>query len=171
MGGSIMENRILNDLEAIKLAILIEERGERFYRLSAERVDDPSAKSLLIKLADDETEHRDTFQKLYNEFLNQKEQFSDDYLFDQDVSAYFSAIASSLLFPSEDEQDRIIEELTGVGDVLKFGIQTEKDSILLYTQLVISSKLPEAKDAFRRLLREEKQHLIDLQKLASSIKS
>ena len=44
----------------------------------------------------------------------------------------------------------------GVGDVLKFGIQTEKDSILLYTQLVISSKLPEAKDAFRRLLKRGK---------------
>jgi len=48
-------------------------------------------------------------------------------------------------------------------DVLKIGIQAEKDSILYYTQMVISSKFVEAKDAFRRLIKEEKKHLIDLQ--------
>ena len=169
MGGSSMESKIFNDLEAIKLGIAIEERGEKFYRKSAKKMEDEDVKALLLKLADDESDHRDTFQRLYNEFLAQKDQFSDDYLYDQEVSAYFNAIANSLIFPSDEEHSKAIESITGVKDVIRIGIQTEKDSILLYTQLVISSKLPEAKDAFRRLLREEKQHLIDLQKIASTL--
>ena len=56
-----------------------------------------------------------------------------------------------------------MDNLQSLEDVIRFGIQIEKDSILLYTQMIISSKLNEAKDAFRKLLREEKRHLIDLQ--------
>lgn len=171
MGGSVMDSKIFNDLEALKIAITIEERGEKFYRRSAEKVDDEFVKALLIKLAEDENDHRDTFHKLYNEFLAQKDQFNDDYLYDQEVSAYFNAIADSLIFPNDEEQARMIEGISGIDDVIKIGIQAEKDSILLYTQMVISSNLPEAKDAFRRLLREEKKHLIDLQRIASSISS
>jgi len=70
---------------------------------------------------------------------------------------------SSTVFPSQEEQDEIFKRIDGIVDVLKIGIQAEKDSILYYTQMVISSKFVEAKDAFRRLIKEEKKHLIDLQ--------
>lgn len=158
-----MSINIFNDLEAIKLAIAIEERGEKFYRHSARRVNDDAARNLLERLAEDEDEHRSVFEKLYQEFLKNKESFDDQYLYDQEVTAYFNAIAHSLVFPNEEEQNDVVENLQSTKDVIRFGIQIEKDSILLYTQMIISSKLTEAKDAFRRLLKEEKKHLIDLQ--------
>ncbi len=158
-----MSINIFNDLEAIKFAIAIEERGERFYRQSARKVNDGAAKSLLERLAEDEKEHKAVFEGLYREFLKNKDSFDDQYLYDQDVTAYFNAIAHSLVFPDEEEQDGIVDNLRSIDDVIKFGVQIEKDSILLYTQMIISSKLTEAKDAFRRLLKEEKKHLIDLQ--------
>ena len=46
---------------------------------------------------------------------------------------------------------------------LELGIQAEKDSILFYTEMIINARYVEAKNAFRRLLKEEKKHLIDLQ--------
>lgn len=156
-----MPVNIFNDLEAIKLAIAIEERGERFYSQSVPRVEDEEARSLLQKLAEDEKEHKAVFEGIYQDFLKGKDGFDDEYLYDQDVTAYFNALAYSLVFPEEEAQDAM--KLQTLEDVLRFGVQIEKDSILLYTQLIISSKLPEAKDAFRRLLKEEKQHLIDLQ--------
>ena len=158
-----MSINIFNDLEAIKFAIAIEERGERFYRQSARKVNDGAAKSLLERLAEDEKEHKAVFEGLYREFLKNKDSFDDQYLYDQDVTAYFNAIAHSLVFPDEEEQAGIVDNLRSIDDVIKFGVQIEKDSILLYTQMIISSKLTEAKDAFRRLLKEEKKHLIDLQ--------
>jgi len=154
---------IFNDLEAIKLAIAIEERGERFYRQSARKVSDSTARVLLERLAEDEKEHKAVFEGLYQEFLKNKGKFDDEYLYDQDVAAYFNALAHSLIFPNEEEQARVVDQLQSLEDVIRFGIQAEKDSILLYTQMIISSKLSEAKDAFRRLLKEEKRHLVDLQ--------
>jgi len=153
---------IFNDLEAIKLAIAIEERGERFYRQSARKVSDSTARVLLERLAEDEKEHKAVFEGLYQEFLKNKGKFDDEYLYDQDVAAYFNALAHSLIFPNEEEQARVVDQLQSLEDVIRFGIQAEKDSILLYTQMIISSKLSEAKDAFRRLLKEEKRHLVDL---------
>jgi len=158
-----MTMNIFNDLEAIKLAIAIEERGERFYSQSARKVEDEAARSLLQKLAEDEKEHKAVFEGLYQEFLKSKDRFDDEYLYDQDVTAYFNALAHSLIFPDEEEQDDVMNNLQSLESVIRFGIQIEKDSILLYTEMIISSKLPEAKDAFRRLLKEEKRHLIDLQ--------
>ncbi|MDN5277521.1 MAG: hypothetical protein PWR01_1486 [Clostridiales bacterium] len=158
-----MPINIFNDLEAIKLAIAIEERGERFYRQSARKVSDSTARVLLERLAEDEKEHKAVFEGLYQEFLKNKNEFDDEYLYDQDVAAYFNALAHSLIFPNEEEQERVVAQLQSLEDVIRFGIQAEKDSILLYTQMIISSKLSEAKDAFRRLLKEEKRHLVDLQ--------
>ena len=158
-----MSINIFNDLEAIKLAIAIEERGERFYRQSARKVSDSTARVLLERLAEDEKEHKAVFEGMYQEFLKNKDEFDDEYLYDQDVAAYFNALAHSLIFPNEEEQARVVDQLQSLEDVIRFGIQAEKDSILLYTQMIISSKLSEAKDAFRRLLKEEKRHLVDLQ--------
>ncbi|MCM8900687.1 ferritin family protein [Caldicoprobacter algeriensis] len=158
-----MSINIFNDLEAIKLAIAIEERGERFYRQSAPKASDGAARVLLERLAEDEKEHKAVFEGLYQEFLKNKDEFDDEYLYDQDVAAYFNALAHSLIFPNEEEQARVVAQLQSLEDVIRFGIQAEKDSILLYTQMIISSKLSEAKDVFRRLLKEEKKHLVDLQ--------
>nr|WP_243426441.1 ferritin family protein [Caldicoprobacter guelmensis] len=145
------------------MAIAIEERGEGFYRQSASKVSDSAAKVLLERLAEDEKEHKTVFEGLYQEFLKNKDKFDDKYLYDQDVTAYFNALAHSLIFPNEEDQARVMGQLQSLEDVIRCGIQAEKDSILLYTQMIISSKLPEAKDAFRKLLKEEKRHLVDLQ--------
>jgi len=50
-------------------------------------------------------------------------------------------------------------------DVLRLGMQIEKDSILLYAQLSTVSKLEEARETFQRLVEEEKKHLIELQEM------
>ena len=56
-----------------------------------------------------------------------------------------------------------MRDIKDTTDVLAIGIQAEKDSILFYTEMIINARYIEAKDAFRRLLKEEKKHLIDLQ--------
>lgn len=158
-----MAQKFFNDLEALEIGIKIEKQGERFYRIASEQIEDHTVKEMLLELAREEEDHAATFHQLYQQALTQKGDFDDTYLFEPEVSAYLRAMVESAIFPSHQDQDEVIESIRNVGDVLRMGIQAEKDSILFYTEMVIYSKLPEAKDAFRKLIKEEKKHLIDLQ--------
>lgn len=152
-----------NDLEAIKIAIDIEKRGERFYTAAANKLQDSEVKKMLLDLAQQEKDHADTFERLYSSAIGSKDKFDDTYLFEPQISAYLTAMVQTAVFPSDEKLDEIMENINKVEDVLKLGIQAEKDSILFYTEMIMYSKLVEAKEAFRRLLKEEKVHLVDLQ--------
>lgn len=159
-----------NDLEAIKIAMDIEKRGEKFYTAAANKLDKEDIKEMLMDLAQQEKEHREIFEELYKDAASQKDKFDDTYLFDPEISSYLSAMAETVVFPSDEKLDEVLEDVSNVEDALMLGIQAEKDSILFYTELIIYSKLVEAKEAFRKLLKEEKKHLIDLQKKLQEIR-
>lgn len=159
-----------NDLEALKIAIDIEKSGERFYIKAANKIDEASIKDMLLELAHQERDHADTFEHLYNQTMNKKDKFDDTYLFEPEISRYLSAMVQTAVFPNEKKQDEILANISGVEDVLNIGIQAEKDSILFYTEMIIHSRLVEAKEAFRKLLNEEKKHLIDLQATLNSLR-
>lgn len=152
-----------NDLEALKISVDIEKSGERFYIKAANKVEEIDIKNMLLELAKQEREHADTFERLYNQAVNGKEKYDDTYLFQPEVSAYLTAMVQTTVFPNAEKQDEIMQNVNNIEDVLNLGIQAEKDSILFYTEMIIYSKLVEAKDAFRKLLGEEKKHLMDLQ--------
>ncbi|NLN41345.1 MAG: ferritin family protein [Clostridiales bacterium] len=160
-----------NDLEAIKMAMDIEKRGERFYTTVGNKLDKEEIKEIFMDLAQQEREHKETFEELYKNAANYKEKFDDTYLFNPDISNYLSAMVETVVFPSDEKLDEILENIDNAEDALKLGIQAEKDSILFYTEMIIYSKLVEAKEAFRKLLNEEKKHLIDLQKKLQEIRS
>lgn len=152
-----------NDLEALRIAINIEKRGERFYRLAAQKMEgDSDIVDVLEDLAEQEKDHANTFQQIYNDFIQKKDDFDDLYLYEPEVDAYLRAMVETSVFPTDQEQNDILETIQSIDDVIYLGIQAEKDSILFYTEMIIHSKLPEAKAAFRKLLKEEKKHLVDL---------
>ncbi|HHW70421.1 MAG TPA: ferritin family protein [Clostridiales bacterium] len=159
-----MPQSTFNDIEALKVAIGIERRGERFYTLAADKIKekDEDAANMLKQLGREEKEHAKTFQKIYDSTFELKDDFDDTYLFEPEVAAYFDSMVKNLIFPSDEEQDKVLDTIEDVEDVLKFGIQAEKDSILFYTEMIIYSKYVEAKNAFREILKEEKKHLQDL---------
>lgn len=156
-----------NDLEALKVAINIERRGERFYNLAADKLEDENeeAAAMLRRLAREETKHAKVFEELYSEALKHKDDFDDTYLFDPEVAAYFNNIVSSLIFPSDERQDELLADIDSVEDAIRLGIQAEKDSILFYTEMIAESKYEDAKKAFKKLLAQEKRHLRELQEL------
>lgn len=158
-----MQKSSFNDLEAIEIAINIEKRGERFYTMALQHVSDAAAREMLAGLAEQEREHAATFQDIYNELLAKKNGFDDIYIYDPEVSAYFRTMVESAIFPTDEVQDEIMKKAEGIADIMALGIQAEKEAILYYTEMVIHSKLVDAKEAFRRLIKEEKKHLIDLQ--------
>lgn len=158
-----------NDLEALDIAIKIEERGERFYRMALPFAENKEIKDMLVELAEDEKDHADTFRGLYSEIAKSKENLDDKYLYEAEVSAYLRSIADNSIFPSNEAQDAIFKTIKDTKDVLKIGIQVEKDSIMFYTEMIIKAKYEGAKNAFRRLAKEEKAHLLNLQVKYSEI--
>src|SRR5690554_7024397 len=87
MGVTDIIQKLFNDLEALEIAIAIEERGEAFYRAAAKRLKEKESKEMLIRLADEEQDHAETFRLLYEQALDKKLDFDDDYIFDPEVSA------------------------------------------------------------------------------------
>ena len=58
-----------NDLEAVKIAIQIEERGEAFYERSIPLVSNDEVKNMLAELAEQERDHAAAFREIYNELV------------------------------------------------------------------------------------------------------
>lgn len=166
-----MTQTYFNDLEALEIAIRIEERGESFYSQATALATTEDTKAMLEDLALQEGQHAATFREIYNELSGRKHEFDDLYLYEPEVVAYLRAMAESSIFPSDDRLREIMENVEDIQGVLKIGIQAEKDSILFYTEMIINAKFVEAKDAFRKLLKEEKKHLIDLQTKLNTYKS
>lgn len=152
-----------NDLEALEIAINIERRGEKFYTLATALAPDDEVKRMLEELAEQERDHAETFQGIYNEIAKKKQDFDDTYLYDPEVAAYLHAMTENTVFPSDARQKEVMDGLKNISDVYAVGIQAEKDSILFYTEMTINARDTDAKEAFRRLLKEEKKHLVDLQ--------
>ena len=152
-----------NDLEALEIAINIEKRGEVFYRQAISLVPNDDVRRMLEELAEQERDHAVTFQKIYHELSGKKQDFDDTYLYDPEVAAYLRVMSENTIFPSDSRQQEVIDGLQNISDVFAISIQAEKDSILFYTEMTINAKYTDAKEAFRRLMKEEKKHLIDLQ--------
>ena len=152
-----------NDLEALEVAIDIEKRGESFYRQATSLAPNDDVSRMLTDLADQERDHARTFRSIYLELSEKKQGFDDTYLYDPEVAAYLQAVSENTVFPSDARQQEVMEEIQSISDVFKTGIQAEKDSILFYTEMTIYAKYVDAKSAFRRLMKEEKKHLIELQ--------
>lgn len=60
-------------LEAIKTAIITELRGYEIYKAAAERADDPAARLMFKKLAEDEGHHKEFLEKNFHSILDRGE--------------------------------------------------------------------------------------------------
>ena len=155
---------IFSDLEGIRIAIEMEKRGEAFYRRAARVSRSDEAIAMLNALAADEMNHRAEFERLYR---NESGALSA-IAYDEETNAYLSAIAAEFIFPEG------LMALRGVGfekpeAVLQNAIQSEKDSVLFYTELTVHATDAHARDVFSEIIRQERGHLYRLQQRLEAI--
>lgn len=144
-----------NALEVMEMAKDIEKRGKKFYLKHAEATENRDLKELFKKLAQDEQDHYEKFVALTEEL--RKDSDEADYLYEEDVSAYFNYLVEYSVFPKDDSEESIAA-LNDVEKALKLAIQAEKDSILFYREMC---EFNEGKtiEAVNKLIEEEKDHL------------
>lgn len=154
----------LNGEEALKMAISLEEQGLRFYQWAAGQIEDTAPSDMFRKFAEDEREHAKIFQGM----VDTPEPIQP--LFDEEeAEAYLGALMKDTVFPDQCQWENRIETLTDPVSIVNYAIQAEKDSIRLYTEMMIQAKVLAAKKTLRSIMGEEKGHLSKLEKYLSTL--
>lgn len=149
--------------DVLQMAEQIEKNGAQFYRESAEKVADASAKELLLSLAAMEDDHEKTFSSLRSA-LSAKEKEVTAFDPQNEAAGYLKALADTRVF-FEKHMDS-----TAMEDILKEAITAEKDSILFY--LGMKDLVPESlgKGRIDAIIKEEMSHIKTLSKELMAVK-
>lgn len=149
---------IYSEVEGLRIAVEMERRGEDFYRLAAKVSRSEEMIALLNSLANDEVRHGQEFQRLVDCALSDG---GDDCAYDAETSVVLTAIAADIAFPG----GLMALRRSGLDDpraVLADAIQSEKDSILFYTELANCARDERHRATFQEIARQERGHLARL---------
>jgi rubrerythrin len=149
--------------DILQMAEQIEKNGARFYRESAEKVTDASAKELLLNLASMEDNHEKTFSNMRSALCAREKEVT---VFDpqDEAASYLKALADTRVFFEKQIDSNTME------DILKEAITAEKDSIVFY--LGMKELVPESlgKGRIDAVIKEEMSHIKTLSKELMAIK-
>lgn len=149
--------------DIFRFAIRIEENGERFYRHAAEIVEDNYSKKMFSYLANEENQHKKTFENLLSKIDEYKpfESYPGEYL------AYLRSFVDRLIFPNE-EFDRAIGKINDISSILDFGIQRELDSLLYYYEVKKATPKNQHK-LIDKIIDEERKHFTQLSEFKKTV--
>jgi rubrerythrin len=162
-----MQN-LFNDLEGLRIAIEIENRGKAFYCQAYEQATQQAHKDLFLLLMNEEIHHEKAFTDIFNKLKENKEAHSEDYLFDPEVSRYLTVLSEHHVFPAASAAKEKIAEFKSVADILQTALQAEKDSILFYDELARNSRFDDAKKVFQILKAEEQEHVVKIREMINA---
>ena len=156
-------------LEAVEVALMMEEEGIRFYTLAERKTGDAEMKKLFSLLREKEHLHIETFRRLYGELAARaSDPDAELWLLDTEISSYFRAAVDSTVFPTKGSAETALAGLHDATDILRFALRLEKDSILFYHEVLANAPWPEAKELIEKVIAEERRHVVFIhEKLAS----
>jgi len=155
-----------NVLEITKIAMDMEKEGQDFYHKAAALVKDEKLRSIFVLLEEQEKRHGELFYDLHKTF-SKIHNLSDEYLYDENVSLYMKALVQNKVF-KEYELNQI-KNMNSMKDAIHIGINSEKNSILFYNEIIKNSKSKEIIHVLSMILEEEKKHLVDLTNLLGTV--
>lgn len=149
--------------DILQMAEQIEKNGAKFYRESAEKVADASAKELLLNLAAMEDDHEKTFSNL-RAALSATEKEATVFDPQGESASYLKALADTRVFFQKEIDSNAMK------DILKEAITAEKDSIVFY--LGMKDLVPESlgKGRIDAIIKEEMSHIKTLSKELIALK-
>ena len=147
-----------NANEIFQIAIDIEENGKRFYEKAIDLVDNPDVKALLASLAQEEVEHLKRFAELKAQLPKAA---AEDTIWDpeHEMNQYLQMMADMNVFRSNLDLGEVLSSVKNLEDVLRLGIQFEKDSIVFYITIQDATEEKKGREFIGQLVNEEKKHL------------
>jgi len=150
--------------EVLQMAERIERNGARFYREAAAREAFRRTQELLLSLAAMEEGHEKAFAEMRSALsAEEREPVVHDPM--DEGTLYLRAYADRRIFDAMGDPARDLTGEEREEDILRLGIQAEKDSIVFYTGL--KDLVPErlGRDRIDRIIREEMGHFATLTEL------
>ena len=154
--------------EIFEIAEQIERNGQKFYSTSAQRVSEPTAKSVLTDLANMEAEHLKIFQNLHAKLDAQaREELTWDP--DGEAVAYLRAAADSHIFNTAKDPSSLLPDKAGAREILELALQFEKDTVVYF--LGVADMVPErlGKAEVLGLAKQEQGHIALIQRTLSGL--
>ena len=144
--------------DIVDLAIQIETNAERVYRRALKKESDPTLISILHWLADEEVEHAKWFRRL-------KETIPAE-IKDPAIEAMGKSLLSDVLGrQSFSLKEANFNEINDLANLLFVAIEFEKDKVIFYRMLRPFIEDNEAIDFLEKIIKEEGQHIEELNKL------
>ncbi|HET6441206.1 MAG TPA: ferritin family protein [Phycisphaerae bacterium] len=153
-----MAKKFFNEIEAAKIAQNMERRGLEFYQKAAAGAKDMATRGVFLQLAEDEKKHLAQFEEL-EETLHAARREGAGYTDDADLSAYIDRLVETQVFADEGAVARLAEQATSDYEALAVAIRAERDTILFYQEMLDFIDSKAAREAFSRILQEERGHL------------
>jgi rubrerythrin len=148
--------------EIFEIAEQIERNGAKFYRTSAESIEDSESRGMLLNLAAMEDQHEKTFATMRAD-LSDEEKASVTFDPENEAHLYLKALADSRVF-----LEKQIPDLSSFGgrpepeimeEILKFAIGAEKDSIIFYSGMKDAVPSSLGKSRLDDIVKEEMSHV------------
>ncbi|MBN1596556.1 ferritin family protein [candidate division FCPU426 bacterium] len=155
---------IFQGQEIVTIAIRIEENGERFYNLAANRSTDLTIKEIFLHLRDEETKHKRTFEELQKQIgeYQPPESYAGEY------AEYLRSFVDKVLFPADGESAEE-KHLASTLSAIRFAIQKELDSIYYYMEMKVF--IPGTQhQAVEQIITEERAHFMQLIQLEKTMR-
>ena len=151
--------------EILKIALRIEENGSEYYLEAKERASTPEMAGLFGFLAEEEVRHLELFSKMLSGIG--KEKVAESYAGEHD--AYIRALAGSHVFTRDSVGKEMVARANDEKEILEFALGFEKDSILLYYEML--DLVPASKrKVVEEVIREEKSHVRKLNEIRASLR-
>lgn len=150
--------------EILKIALTIEENGREYYLEAKENASTPEMADLFGFLADEEVRHLEIFSKMLSGVG--KEKVPESYPGEHD--AYIRALAASHVFTRDAVGKDMVAKAKDEKEILQFALGFEKDSILLYYEML--DLVPASKrEVVEEVIREEKSHVRKLNEILAGL--
>ncbi|MFQ3675173.1 MAG: ferritin family protein [Endomicrobiia bacterium] len=148
--------------EILQFAIKIEENGELFYKMAAEKVIDFKAKEMFNLLAEEEVKHKN----VYSEMLAEIENYKPEEIYPEEYFSYLKSYVDNIIFNSKKAEELKVNFDTIAA--INFAIQRELDSILYYLEMknFVSKSYIKQID---KIVEEERKHFLKLTDLKNSL--
>ncbi|MBI4845499.1 MAG: ferritin family protein [Candidatus Omnitrophica bacterium] len=150
-------SKILTPREIVELAVDVEENGEQLYSILEKKAKDNRLKMMWCYLKDQEKEHL----KIFREFIKEADQGIIYEYSPGEYHNYLVTIISEFRLTRKLLREKIGQQFKSELEAVEFGMFVEEQSILTYETLIKNIK-PEKKELVKKIIREEKKHLAQL---------
>ncbi|ROR01532.1 ferritin family protein [Desulfosoma caldarium] len=139
--------------EVLKMAVRIEENGEKYYRRAMKLQKNPSLRDILRDLAEDESRHAQWFNEMRGRLS--AEEGEDRWVREVTGDLLQSMIGDQTFSLKEVDP----AQLDSLEKILETALEFEKDSILFYDMLTGFMDEGESARALQEIIAEEKLHV------------